>query len=92
MTQSLLNNGKEKNLGDKLNANPKWVCGEDFKPRPLNQSGVPRVEMAREREDFVFNEMTFKVKPKKYPRSWSLRMRIRMRIPRLKGRECDDCC
>ena len=50
MTQSLLNNGKEKNLGDKLNANPKWVCGEDFKPRPLNQSGVPRVEMARERE------------------------------------------
>jgi len=53
MTQSLLNNGIEKNTnkGGDLKATPKWICGEDFKPRPRNESGLDRVELAREKCD-----------------------------------------
>jgi len=48
MTQSLINQGMEGNSNrDKLKATPKWVCGEDFKPRPMNESGANRVELAR---------------------------------------------
>tara|TARA_R110001592_G_scaffold221892_2_gene476879 strand:+ start:3351 stop:3617 length:267 start_codon:yes stop_codon:yes gene_type:complete len=47
MTQSLINNGIEKNTNDNLHANPKWVSAKTFKARPLNKSGVPRMELAR---------------------------------------------
>lgn len=48
MTQSLLNQGKDSNkFGDRLHANPKWICADDFRPRPQNQSGAPRMELAR---------------------------------------------
>lgn len=52
MTQSLRNNGIEKNTnkGGNLTATPKWICGEDFKPRPKNKSGLDRVELARDCE------------------------------------------
>ena len=50
MTQSLINNGREGNSNDKFNATPKWICAEDFKPRPKNESGANRVELARHRE------------------------------------------
>jgi len=47
MTQSLLNNGKEENHGDRLDANAKWICASEFKARPENKSGLPRMELAR---------------------------------------------
>lgn len=50
MTQSLRNNGREGNGNDRYNARPKWICAEDFKPRPANESGANRVELARHRE------------------------------------------
>ncbi len=51
MTQSLLNKGMEgNNPSDDFNANPKWICAEDFKPRPKNVSGVSRMELARYKE------------------------------------------
>lgn len=49
MTQSLINQGREGNHpNDNLQAVPKWICAEDFKARPLNISGAPRMELARE--------------------------------------------
>lgn len=51
MTQSLINNGREGNSpSDKFKAEPKWICAEDFKPRPENESGANRVELARHKE------------------------------------------
>jgi hypothetical protein len=52
MTQSLINNGKEGNHSpnEELKATPKWICAEDFKPRPCNISGAARVELARYKE------------------------------------------
>lgn len=49
MTQSLINNGKAKNYSpnEDRKANPKWICAEEFRARPLNTSGVPRMELAR---------------------------------------------
>lgn len=49
MTQSLINNGKERNYSpnEDLKASPKWICAEEFRARPLNKSGVPRMELAR---------------------------------------------
>ena len=47
MTQSLINNGREGNdPSDNFTALPKWICAEDFQARPLNVSGVPRMELA----------------------------------------------
>lgn len=52
MTQSLINQGKEGNSpSDNFEALPKWVCAEDFKARPENQSGNPRMELARAKCD-----------------------------------------
>jgi hypothetical protein len=50
MTQSLINEGLEGNNQEYLKARPKWICAEDFKPRPLNESGANRVELARHKE------------------------------------------
>lgn len=51
MTQSLLNNGIEgNNPSDNMHALPKWICAEDFKARPENKSGTPRMELARKKE------------------------------------------
>lgn len=52
MTQSLINNGIEGNTNkDKFKAVPKWICAEEFKPRPENVSGANRVELARTKCD-----------------------------------------
>lgn len=53
MTQSLINNGKEGNGKDEMNAKPKWICGSEFKARPLNDSGLPRVELLRKKSDMI---------------------------------------
>jgi hypothetical protein len=51
MTQSLIDNGKEGNSSkEKFEATPKWICAEDFKPRPENETGANRVELARHKE------------------------------------------
>jgi hypothetical protein len=49
MTQSLINNGKTENKSPRedLKATPKWICADDFRERPANKSGVPRMELAR---------------------------------------------
>lgn len=52
MTQSLLNQGKEGNSpSEYLYATPKWICAEDFKARPLNESEAPRLELVRKKTD-----------------------------------------
>jgi hypothetical protein len=52
MTQSLINQGREGNHpNDNFNAQPKWICAEDFKERPGNATGVPRMELARKKTD-----------------------------------------
>jgi hypothetical protein len=48
MTQSLINNGRSGHSADeRFDATPKWVCGDEFRPRPENVSGANRVELAR---------------------------------------------
>jgi len=47
--------GSEKGLKyekhmDSLNARRKWICAEKFDPKPLNKSGLSRVELARNKE------------------------------------------
>jgi hypothetical protein len=52
MTQSLINQGREGNHpNDNFNALPKWICAEDFKARPENKTGLPRMELARTKCD-----------------------------------------
>jgi hypothetical protein len=51
MTQSLINKGLEGNHTDDLRAIPTWICAKDFKARPENESGVPRMELARKKSD-----------------------------------------
>lgn len=63
MTQSLINDGIQGNVSDNLNATPMWICAKDFRARPLNGSGSPRMELARlkcEGEQFlvIFNPET----------------------------------
>lgn len=64
MTQSLINQGLEGNHpNDNLNALPRWICAEDFRARPGNRTGTPRMELARtkcEGEHFlaIFNPET----------------------------------
>ena len=38
---------------DEKNARRKWVCGTDFVDRPLNETGLPRVELIRRKDDKV---------------------------------------
>ena len=38
---------------DEKTARRKWICGTDFTERPLNESGLPRVELIRRKDDQV---------------------------------------
>jgi len=52
MTQSLINKGLEGNHpNENFKAVPKWICAKDFKARPENESGTPRMELARKKID-----------------------------------------
>ena len=53
----------DKVIADRINARTKWICAEDFDPKPLNISGLPRVELARDKETgtqflAIYNEET----------------------------------
>jgi hypothetical protein len=37
-------------IADTINARDKWICAEEFDPKPLNISGLARVELARDKE------------------------------------------
>lgn len=47
MTQSLIPSGKNPAMRTEQSATPMWICGEEFQGRPLNDSGAPRMELAR---------------------------------------------
>ena len=36
-------------IADTINARTKWICAEEFDPKPLNISGLPRVELSRDK-------------------------------------------
>ena len=39
---------REQRLGKR-----RWICASDFEERPLNKSGLPRVELVRRKDDKV---------------------------------------
>lgn len=53
MAQEGTKNGlaKDKRIKDRINARPKWICAEDFDPKPKNVTGLPRVELARNKDN-----------------------------------------